>query len=318
MLIPIILLAVAGLALIAFALKSDGTGKTVSRRVEALKQRHTADHSVEVQLRRIAQARGSRLDATFHRLIPNPELLRRRIQMTGRSWTLGQYAGVSVMLTLMTWVLLLVRGTPILLTLLFGLVVGIGLPFWMIGRMAKKRTQRFIHRFPDAIELLVRGLRSGLPISETIGVIGAEVPEPVGSEFRAVADKMRIGKTMEAALQETADRIGTPEIQFFVISLAIQRETGGNLAETLSNLAEVLRKRMQMKLKVKAMSSESKASAYIIGALPFIVFGLIMWINPDYMGTFFTDQRLIMVGCGGGVWMAIGVFIMSKMINFEL
>jgi tight adherence protein B len=123
---------------------------------------------------------------------------------------------------------------------------------------------------------------------------------------------------MEVALQETADRLGTPEFQFFVITLAIQRETGGNLAETLSNLAEVLRKRAQMKLKIRAMSSESKASAMIIGSLPFIVFGLIYMVNPGYLGGFFTDQRLIVAGLGGMLWMSIGVFIMSKMISFEI
>ncbi len=158
-------------------------------------------------------------------------------------------------------------------------------------------------KFPDAIELLVRGLRSGLPITETMGVVGDELPGPVGEEFRSVTDKMKIGRTMEAALQETADRLGTPEFQFFVITLAIQRETGGNLAETLANLADVLRKRGQMKLKIKAMSSESKASAYIVGSLPFIVFVMIWWISPDYMNHFFTDQRLIIAGIGGVVWM---------------
>jgi tight adherence protein B len=129
---------------------------------------------------------------------------------------------------------------------------------------------------------------------------------------------MKIGRTMEAALQETADRLGTPEFQFFVITLAIQRETGGNLAETLSNLADVLRKRAQMKLKIRAMSSESKASAYIVGALPFIVFGLVYMINPKYMGGFFTDQRLMVAGLGGMVWMGIGGAIMAKMVNFEI
>jgi tight adherence protein B len=133
-----------------------------------------------------------------------------------------------------------------------------------------------------------------------------------------VADKMKIGRTMEAALQDTADRLGTPEFQFFVITLAIQRETGGNLAETLSNLADVLRKRSAMKLKIRAMSSESKASAYIIGALPFIVFGLIWWVNPGYLANFFVDDRLIVTGLGGLVWMSIGAFIMAKMINFEI
>jgi tight adherence protein B len=165
---------------------------------------------------------------------------------------------------------------------------------------------------------MVRGLRSGLPISETLGVVATEVPGPVGIEFRTVSDKMRIGRTMEAALQDTADRLGTPEFQFFVITLAIQRETGGNLAETLSNLADVLRKRAQMKLKIRAMSSESKASAYIVGSLPFVVFTLVWMINPTYMGHFFTDQRLTVAGLGGLIWMSIGGFIMAKMVNFEI
>jgi tight adherence protein B len=129
---------------------------------------------------------------------------------------------------------------------------------------------------------------------------------------------MKIGRTMEAALQETADRLGTPEFQFFVITLAIQRETGGNLAETLSNLADVLRKRAQMKLKIRAMSSESKASAYIVGSLPFVVFGLVWMINPNYMHGFFSDQRLEVAGIGGMVWMGIGAAIMAKMVNFEI
>ena len=288
------------------------------RRMEAVKARHGAGSAVESQLRRITAQRASAMDNTFSRLLPNPELLRRRIEQTGREWTLAQYSITCAAITLVIWVALAARGTPLLLTLFVGLFAGIGIPHFMIGRLAKRRTAAFITRFPDAIELLVRGLRSGLPISETLGVVGSEVPEPVGSEFRGVADRMRIGRTMEAALQESADRIGTAEFQFFVITLAIQRETGGNLAETLSNLADVLRKRMQMKLKIKAMSSEAKASAYIIGALPFIVFCLIWYINPTYMGGFFSDQRLIMAAMGGGVWMSIGVFIMAKMINFEI
>jgi tight adherence protein B len=293
--------------------------KASRRRLEAVRARHgSVAGGVEVQLRRIAAQRGGRLDETFHRLLPNPELLRKKIEMAGRSWSLGQYAAGSAGLTVLAWLLLASRGLPPVLTLFTGVLAGVGLPYMMIGKMAQKRVTRFVTRFPDAIELLVRGLRSGLPISETIGVVGNEIPDPVGSEFRAVADKMRIGKSMEAALQETAERIDTPEIQFFVITLAIQRETGGNLAETLSNLAEVLRKRMQMKLKIKAMSSESKASAWIIGSLPFVVFAMIAWINWSYMAGFFSDQRLIFAASVGGMWMAMGVFIMSKMISFEV
>jgi tight adherence protein B len=184
--------------------------------------------------------------------------------------------------------------------------------------MITRRINKFNVNFPDAIELMVRGLRSGLPITETLGIVANEIGGPVGVEFRMVGDKMKIGRTMEAALQDTADRLATAEFQFFVITLAIQRETGGNLAETLSNLADVLRKRAQMKLKIRAMSSESKASAYIVGSLPFVVFTLVYLINPGYMMHFFQDERLMVAGIGGLVWMGIGAFIMAKMVNFEI
>jgi tight adherence protein B len=188
----------------------------------------------------------------------------------------------------------------------------------VIGFLINKRGQQFVIRFPDAIELMVRGLRSGLPISETLGIVAKELPGAVGEEFQNVTDKIKIGRTMDEALQDAADRLGSPEFQFFCISLAIQRETGGNLAETLANLADVLRKRTQMKLKIKAMSSESKASAYIVGSLPFVVFGLVWSVNPGYLDNFFSDERLMVAGIGGLVWMSIGVAMMAKMINFEI
>jgi tight adherence protein B len=317
--IILLLVALFGLLLlVGLVFTRNPAARARKRRLEAVKARHGAGDAVETQLRRIAAQRSTPLDDAFHRLIPRPELLRRRLEQTGHDWSLGQYSMTSAGFTLLTWLLLGLRGMPILLTFFVGLLIGIGLPYYVVGRLGRRRTTAFITRFPDAIELLVRGLRSGLPISETLGVVGSEIPEPVGGEFRGVADRMRIGRTMETALQETADRIGTAEFQFFVITLAIQRETGGNLAETLSNLAEVLRKRMQMRLKIKAMASESKASAYIIGALPFIVFVLILYINPAYMGGFFSDPRLIIAAIGAGIWMSIGVFIMAKMISFEI
>jgi tight adherence protein B len=238
--------------------------------------------------------------------------------MTGRNITLGKYLMICVGAAAFVMLALLFRGAPFILSLLLGIFVGIGGPHFVIGKMIKRRVLKFTTNFPDAIELMVRGLRSGLPITETLTVVASEIPGPVGIEFRMVSDKMKIGRTMEAALQDTADRLGTPEFQFFVITLAIQRETGGNLAETLSNLADVLRKRAQMKLKIKAMSSESKASAYIVGSLPFVVFGLVWMVNPHYMMGFFTDQRLIVAGIGGMVWMGIGVLVMAKMVNFEI
>ncbi len=205
-----------------------------------------------------------------------------------------------------------------MLAAILGVVVGFGLPHMVVNFFIKRRTTQFNVKFADAIDLLVRGLRSGLPVTETLAVVAQEVPGPVGEEFKGVVERIKIGRTMEDSLQETADRLGIPEFNFFCITLAIQRETGGNLAETLSNLGDVLRKRTQMKLKIKAMSSESKASAYIVGSLPFIVFGLIWWINPEYVAGFFSEDRLIVAGLGGMLWMSIGVFIMAKMVSFEI
>jgi tight adherence protein B len=246
------------------------------------------------------------------------EALAARLDRTGKGWSVSQYVYSSLGLVIGVAVLLFVLTQAPLLSLGVGTVIGAGLPHLVVNFLIGKRTNAFITKFPDGIELLVRGLRSGLPVTETLGIVASEVPGPVGSEFKSVIDRIKVGKTMEDALQDTADRLAIPEFNFFTITLAIQRETGGNLAETLSNLADVLRKRAQMKLKIRAMSSESKASAYIVGSLPFIVFAMIMYINPDYMGGFFTDDRLIVAGLGAGVWMGIGVFIMAQMVNFEI
>jgi tight adherence protein B len=312
------LLGMVGMIYLAFA--GPNVAKAQGRRLDAVRGRHNTSIAVtmETQMRRILANRDTKLDAYFMQFIPKPDVLRKRIAMTGKSWTLGQVSLVSVVITGVVAAGLAFKGLPLLLALLIGILAGLGIPHMALNTMIKRRIAKFTLNFPDAIELLVRGLRSGLPISETMQVVASEVRGPVGVEFRSVSDKMKIGKTMDAALQDVADRLGTPEFQFFVITLAIQRETGGNLAETLSNLAEVLRKRMQMKLKIKAMSSESKASAYIIGALPFIVFGMILFVNPPYMQQFFTDQRLIIAGGGGLIWMGIGAFIMRQMINFEI
>ena len=311
----------ATIGIIFLAMTGPNVTKAQARRLETVRERHSRSTEVvaQVQLKRILANRGpTRTDGAMNRLIPNPALLRRRIEQTGKSFTLGKYAAASAGIALAVALLIVLRGLPIYLAISVGLFAGVAIPHFVVNKLIQKRIKLFTARFPDAIELMVRGLRSGLPISETMGVVASELPGPTSVEFRAVSDKMKIGRTMEAALQESADRVGTPEFQFFVIALAIQRETGGNLAETLANLADVLRKRAQMRLKIRAMSSESKASAYIIGALPFIVFGLLYVMNPTYMVTFFTDQRLIIAGVGGMVWMSIGAFIMAKMIAFEI
>ncbi len=311
----------AVLALMLFAVRGPSVAKAQNRRLESVRERHSKSNEVatQAQLKRILQTRNqSKMDGLAQRLIPKPALLRQRLQQTGRNWTLAQYGLVSLGVITVVSALLILKGLPVLLAVFVALFAGIGVPHFIVGKLIKRRVGQFTARFPDAIDLMVRGLRSGLPISETLGIVADEIPGPIGEEFRTVSDKMKIGRTIDAALQETADRLGTPEFQFFVITIAIQRETGGNLAETLANLSDVLRKRAQMKLKIKAMSSESKASAWIVGALPFIVFILIWFINGKYMQTFFTDERLMIAGGGGLVWMGIGVFIMAKMVDFEI
>ncbi|MDQ3245866.1 MAG: type II secretion system F family protein [Pseudomonadota bacterium] len=303
------------------AFSGPSASRAVKRRMENVRERHAEGNlavTAQAQIRKLMASRNSRIEGFASSLLPKPALLRKRLEQTGKEISLSRYMMVSAGLGVGTMTLLMMRGAPLLLTVFAGLFVGFGVPHYFIGRMIKKRVAKFTSNFPDAIELMVRGLRSGLPITETMQIVGAEIGGPVGIEFRAVSDRMKIGRTLEAALQESADRLGTAEFQFFVITLAIQRETGGNLAETLSNLADVLRKRAQMKLKIRAMSSESKASAYIVGSLPFIVFTLVYMMNPEYMANFFVDPRLIVAGLGALVWMSIGAFIMAKMVNFEI
>lgn len=309
------------LALMIFAFSGPSVERAGARRLATMRGRHTGTpiaHAMEAQLRRISHNRNTKMDTFAGRFIPNPALLKKRLQMTGKNWSVGKYGLVSLGLFVIVAGGLMIAHAPPWLSIALGLFVGVGLPHKVVGFFIKKRVTTFTSKFPDAIELLVRGLRSGLPITETIAVVAQELDGPVGEEFRAISDKMKIGRTLDVALQETADRLGTPEFQFFVITIAIQRETGGNLAETLGNLADVLRKRAQMKLKIRAMSSESKASALIVGALPFIVFGMIWFINNGYMLKFFQDERLMVAGGGGLIWMGLGAFIMAKMVDFEI
>ena len=311
--------AVFMLGLLAIAFTGPNAKRESARRLQAVRLRHSenAVDKVEAQFRKaVAQRKPTSYKVAGSQ--SRSEALRLRLLRTGKGWTVHQYIYSSLGLTLALALLIGLKSGSMLLGLAIGIVIGAGLPHLVVNYQIGRRINAFITRFPDALELLTRGLRSGLPISETLTVVANELPGPVAEEFKLVTDRIRLGRTMEDSLQETANRLDLAEFSFFCITLAIQRETGGNLAETLANLADVLRKRAQMKLKIKAMSSESKASAYIIGSLPFIVFFLIYSINPTYMGRFFIDERLIIAGIGAFIWLSLGAFIMSRMINFEI
>lgn len=269
--------------------------------------------------RDVSSGRMRRLDAVARRILPRPQALRDRLTRTGKKIGLGQYAlacfGVALVESLIRPLFLPLSPAA---AIPLALVMGLGLPHLVVSHMIKRRQKRFIAQFPDAIDLIVRGLKSGLPTSESIRVVGDEFGDPIGVEFKRVSDQVRFGQTLEDALWEAAKRLDTPEFRFFCISLSVQRETGGNLGETLENLSDILRKRRQMQLKIRAMSSEAKASAMILGSLPFIMFLLLYLVNGSYVMQLFTDPRGMMITGVGLGSLTLGVFVMMRMAKFQI
>ncbi|MEZ5667768.1 MAG: type II secretion system F family protein [Alphaproteobacteria bacterium] len=261
----------------------------------------------------------SGVDKAFGRFVPRPELVRRRLERAGLKISVGQYALLGLVLIGAFGLLIKVFvGLPMAAALLFGFVAALFVPHMVVGFMIGRRKNKFLKLFPEAIDLIVRGLKSGLPVTESMVGVGNEIADPVGIEFRRVTESIRFGKSMEESLWASANRLGLPEFKFFVISLAIQRETGGNLAETLGNLSDILRKRHQAKLKIKALSSEAKASAIIIGALPFIMFFLLNVVKAGYTDPLLTDPRGQVMLAGAIIWLSMGVLTMAKMVRFEI
>ncbi|MBK8907625.1 MAG: type II secretion system F family protein [Rhodospirillales bacterium] len=259
------------------------------------------------------------LEGLAKRLLPRQSMLTGRLRRTGLDITLGTYLLCSVGIGAVVFGAgVLFAGISALTASLIAVFVGLGLPHMIVGHLIARRRKKFLSVFPEAIELIVRGLKSGLPVSEAMAAVSREIADPVGVEFRAIMDTVKFGGKLEEVLWQTAKRLDIAELNFFVISLSIQQETGGNLAETLGNLADILRRRRQMKLKIKAMSGEARASACILGSLPFIMFAIVNVVNPGYASDLFTDPRgLVMVGAGL-LSMLIGVAVMIKMIRFEI
>lgn len=208
-------------------------------------------------------------------------------------------------------------GVPILMALGLGVILGLGFPRWLLSFLGKRRTKRFTEEFPNAMDIITRGIKSGLPVHDCLKIIGKESPEPLGEEFRRIVEQIGMGVVVEQALERAYERMPTAELRFFTIVLAIQQKTGGNLAEALGNLSIVLRSRKLMREKIKALSSEATASAMIIGVLPPGVLALVTVMTPAYMMIMFTDQRGQMLLAGGAMWMALGAFIMKRMISFK-
>jgi tight adherence protein B len=204
-----------------------------------------------------------------------------------------------------------------LVALGLGAAGGFGLPQWILSFLAKRRTGKFTAAFSDAMDIIVRGIKSGLPVHDCLKIIGRETPEPLSGEFRRLVENIGMGMALDQGLEKLYEHMPTPEVRFFSIVMAIQAKTGGNLAEALNNLSTVLRSRKLMREKVKALSAEATSSAMIIGCLPPAVIILISLMTPSYMTPMFVDHRGWLMLGASAIWMSIGIFVMARMINFK-
>ncbi len=198
-----------------------------------------------------------------------------------------------------------------------GFAGALGFPRWVLSFLSTRRQKAFLNEFANAIDIIVRGVKSGLPLNECLNIIANESPDPVGSEFRDLVEGNRVGVALDVGMERMFERMPLPEVNFFAIVIALQGKTGGNLSEILGNLSNVLRSRKRMQEKIQAMSSEAKASASIFGSLPPAVTFLIYITTPDYIALLFSEQLGNLMLICSGLWMATGVFIMKKMINFK-
>jgi len=197
------------------------------------------------------------------------------------------------------------------------LVGAIGLPRWVLNYLAKKRLKKFVALFPDTIDIIVRGVKAGLPLGDCLRIIASEVEEPIRSEFRQIVEAAAMGLSISEAVERLTNQVPIAETNFFAIVISIQQKAGGNLSEALSNLSGVLRERKLMEGKIKAFSAEAKASAMIIASLPFAVAGLVYITSPAYISLLWTNSTGQLVLAVAAAWMAIGVFVMKKMVNFD-
>jgi len=243
--------------------------------------------------------------------------LQMRISQAGLTWSKRQYIIISVAIGLALFIVVFLVGGGVLAAAGAGFAGGFGVPRWLLAFLKKRRENKFLHEFPDAVDVIVRGVKAGLPLGDCLRIIASESPEPVRGEFKSIVEAQTVGITMGDSCAKLYERMPLPEANFFGIVVSIQQRAGGNLSEALGNLSRVLRDRKKMKAKIQAMSMEAKASAVIIAALPFSVMILVYISSPNYIELLWTHPtgRLMMACCAA--WMSIGVFVMKKMINFD-
>jgi tight adherence protein B len=244
--------------------------------------------------------------------------LEARIVQAGLSWSRNKFIAASLASAALFGGLVWLSGAHLLVVVPAMVVGGFGFPAWVLGFLRKRRLKKFVDEFPNAIDVIIRGVKAGLPLGDCLRVIATETAEPVRGEFRHIVETQAMGFTASEAVERIVERVPIAEASFFSIVISIQQKAGGNLAEALGNLSSVLRDRKKMKAKIKAMAGEAKASAWIIGCLPFLVGGTVFFTSPKYIELLWTTPSGQLVMAGSAIWMVVGILVMKNMINFDI
>ncbi len=309
--------AVGGLAWVFLYPSLSGERKAEHRRASVAKPEPAARQADKTQRSRREQVEGSLKDLEARRQKEKRIPLSSRLSQAGLTWTPQKFMIMSGVLAAVAFVAAFIFGGGLLAAAGLAFAAGFGLPRWGLSFLKKRREKAFLRALPDAVDVIVRGIKAGLPLFESIKVVAADAPEPLKGEFLAIIETQAIGMPLGDACARLYERMPVPEANFFGIVIAIQQKSGGNLSEALGNLSKVLRDRKKMAEKIQAMSMEAKASAGIIGSLPPIVMLLVYLSTPEYISLLWTNQtgQLMLLGCV--IWMSIGIFVMKKMINFD-
>ena len=310
--------AIGGLAWVFIYPLISGQKKAEGRRASVAKAEPiAARQSQKDQRSRREQVEGSLKELEARRLKDKKVSLNTRLTQAGLDWTPQKFMIASGILAAISFALAMFAGGGPIGAIGLAFAAGFGLPRWSLSFLKKRREKAFLRALPDAVDVIVRGIKAGLPLFESIKVVAADAPEPLKSEFLAIIETQAIGMPLGEACGRLFERMPVPEANFFGIVIAIQQKSGGNLSEALGNLSKVLRDRKKMAEKIQAMSMEAKASAGIIGALPPIVMLLVYLTTPDYISLLWTHPtgQLMLVGCL--IWMSMGILVMKKMINFD-
>src|SRR3954471_1331901 len=309
--------AVGGLAWVFVYPLLSGERKAEARRASVTKAEPVARQTDRAQRSRREQVEGSLKEVEARRQKDKKVSLSVRLTQAGLSWTPKKFMIISAVLGFGCFALAFVMGGGLLAAVGLAFGAGFGLPRWILGYLKKRREKLFLKALPDGVDVIVRGIKAGLPLFESIKVVAADAPEPLKSEFIAIIETQAIGMPLGEACTRLYERMPVPEANFFGIVIAIQQKSGGNLSEALGNLSKVLRDRKKMSEKLQAMSMEAKASAAIIGSLPPIVMILVYITTPGYISLLWTHPtgQFMLVCCLA--WMSIGIMVMKKMINFD-